>query len=207
MDLSESDTHDTPPDRRLTGDEQTSAIREMLTEDTIPQTAAEDSQPDMPISQEIPDGVFEEGNNNLTQAPRLTQAVRMSSRIRNHGRTYKYLGTTSSQAQATDMAGTHLTSHNSFAALDDDDILFRALEIGIDITALPIAHVHALKDLEIVRHNIELKDKQQSVEEGAVVGDGTTILLDWKKDHIEEGEFTPVVSKKQRKKIKSAQMK
>lgn len=134
MDLSEFDTHDTPPDRRLTGDEQTSAIREMLTEDTIPQTAAEDSQPDMPISQEIPDGVFEEGNNNLTQAPRLTQAVRMSSRIRNHGRTYKYLGTTSSQAQTTNMAGIHN---------ETDGAMLRSGSAGLQEEALRVHQVYA----------------------------------------------------------------
>jgi hypothetical protein len=42
-------------------------------------------------------------------------------------------------------------SHNSFFVLQDDDIISKALEIGIDISSLPMKTVHLLKDLESAR--------------------------------------------------------
>jgi 2-C-methyl-D-erythritol 4-phosphate cytidylyltransferase len=63
-------------------------------------------------------------------------------------------------AEKKDLSGTSLNASNSFAILDDDDIIARALEMGVNQCSLPLEKVHYLKDLEIARHSIkEMQEK------------------------------------------------
>lgn len=78
----------------------------------------------------------------------------------------------------------------------------RALEIGIDMDDMHLEKIHLLQDLEVARHNLGAK-KEEVVEEGAPIANGQVILLDWENDHIEQEDFTPVISRKTKKKNKS----
>jgi hypothetical protein len=66
------------------------------------------------------------------------------------------------QARATsrNLEGTNLNPHKSFSLLDNDDIIASALEIGIDASSLSYEKNDFLKDLEVARHNLELKEKR-----------------------------------------------
>jgi hypothetical protein len=50
-----------------------------------------------------------------------------------------------------------LSSHNSFSILQDEVIVSKALEVGIDASSLPMETMHMLKDLEIARDNLAKK--------------------------------------------------
>lgn len=47
--------------------------------------------------------------------------------------------------------------HNSFALLDDEVIIGKALELGVDIASFPLHQVCVIKDLEIARHTLDKK--------------------------------------------------
>jgi hypothetical protein len=94
---------------------------------------------------------------------------------------------------------------NSFSVLQDDVILDKALEIGIDAASLPLSTIHLLKDLELARDNLTNKQiikstNSKNVElEIEISGEDDTDLLD-NGDILEE--FTPVVSRRTKKNLK-----
>jgi hypothetical protein len=94
---------------------------------------------------------------------------------------------------------------NSFSVLQDDVILDKALEIGIDAASLPLATIHLLKDLESARDNLTNKQiiknaNSKIVEiENEDSGEDDNVLLG-KEDNLEE--FTPVVSRRSKKNLK-----
>jgi hypothetical protein len=53
----------------------------------------------------------------------------------------------STQAAATDLSGRNLTSHNSFALIDDDIIRARSLEMGVNPETFPMDKINYLKDM------------------------------------------------------------
>jgi hypothetical protein len=48
-----------------------------------------------------------------------------------------------------DLEGNNTVNSNSFSVLMDDEIMSKALEIGIDVASLPLNTIHQLRDLEI----------------------------------------------------------
>jgi hypothetical protein len=52
------------------------------------------------------------------------------------------------------ISGTNLNTHNSFALLDDEGILNRALEMGVSHVSFNLEKINYLKDLETARHAI-----------------------------------------------------
>jgi hypothetical protein len=61
------------------------------------------------------------------------------------------------QASTRNLEGTNLTSHNSFALLDNDDIYCRTLEMGVDPSSFNFDKIDCMKDLEIATHNLAQK--------------------------------------------------
>jgi hypothetical protein len=101
-----------------------------------------------------------------------------------------------------------LNTHNSFALLDDEEILARALEMGVCPTSFSLENVNYLKDLEIARHNMGVV--QNSVVNSNDVDSNPILLLGLSEEQsesdrdIEEEAFTPVLSRRKRRNKKSA---
>jgi len=99
------------------------------------------------------------------------------------------------------LSGTNLSLFNSFVVLDDEDIISRALEMGVEHSSLSFEFINSLKDLEIARHKLADMEK----------GDGNEVVdqreqveyLEWRDGEEEDVEFTPVISRKNKKKRKS----
>jgi hypothetical protein len=144
-------------------------------------------------------------NENLHQAGGGPQTIRMSARIISQDSHITRIPERASRsAAARDVTGTNLTFHNSFALLDDDDIHNRALEMGVNPETFTLEKINYLKDLEQARHAI---DKVQNAQEAEVDSDSDRVLLlgfESDQDLAEEDDFTPVVSRRNRKKRRSA---
>jgi hypothetical protein len=127
--------------------------------------------------------------------------ARMSSRIGSLGAHNLRIDTRAMETtNANNIPGTNLNSHNSFALLDDDDILSRALEMGVDTTSLSLEKVNYLKDLEIARHAIITVQDSAAVSDNVDTQQALFLGLgsdqsDSDKD-VNEDDFTPVLSKK-----------
>jgi hypothetical protein len=107
-------------------------------------------------------------------------------------------------AERKDLSGTSLNTSNSFAILDDDDIIARALEMGVSKCSLHLEKVHYLKDLEIARHSIkEMQEKEEAVTDS----EPSKILLLGFSDNMEDDmvDYIPVVSRRTKKQRKSAE--
>jgi hypothetical protein len=88
-------------------------------------------------------------NESLNQAGGGSQTIRMSSRIISQDlHSVRIPERASRSATARDVAGTNLTSHNSFALLDDDIIHNRTLQMGVNPETFTMEKINYLKDLE-----------------------------------------------------------
>jgi hypothetical protein len=79
----------------------------------------------------------------------------MSSRIESMGIHNTRIGARAmGNTEASNIPGTNLNAHNSFALLDDEEILNRALEMGVSPASFSLENISYLRDLEIARHNM-----------------------------------------------------
>jgi hypothetical protein len=114
-----------------------------------------------------------------------------------------------------DMEGNiSLSSHNSFSILQDEVIVSKALEIGIDASSLPMKTMHMLKDLEIARDNLAKKKPIQISSSVICIQPptcGKIVGVDAKSDDNptheeivsgEDDDFTPVISREKRMAMK-----
>jgi hypothetical protein len=145
-------------------------------------------------------------NESLNQAGGGSQTIRMSSRIISQDlHSVRIPERASRSAAARDVTGTNLTSHNSFALLDDDIIHDRALEMGVNPETFTYEKINYLKDLEQARHAIVVAYNTQEPE---TESDSEKILLlgfERDQDLEDEDDFTTVVSRRSRKKRRSAE--
>jgi hypothetical protein len=175
---------------------------------------AEGSQPETDGTQEEPlsqvdNPVGVESNETriddcLPQAGGGPQTIRMSSRfISQDLHSTRISDRASKNAAARDVSGTNLTSHNSFALLDDDAIHERALEMGINPETFTMENINYLKDLEQARHAIAIA--QSTTEPDSESDTENVLLLGFGRgqDLEDEDDFTPVLSRKNRKKRRS----
>src|SRR3954469_20507549 len=102
----------------------------------------------------------------------------MSSRVADQGGARNMAERHLAQQPPRDLSGTNLTLHNSVAALDDDIIMHRALEMGVDASSISLDHINSLKELEIARHS--LQDRRQVVNDCDVDLNEKVLFLDWK---------------------------
>jgi hypothetical protein len=143
-------------------------------------------------------------NISLHQAGGGPQPSRMSSRIISQDSHSTKIAEKATKIAATrDVSGTNLTSHNSFALLDDDVIHARALEIGVDPKTFNLENINYLKDLEQARHAIAVAHTDIEPEVESEVE--KVMLLEFDREQRSEDEegFTPVLSRKKRKKRRS----
>jgi hypothetical protein len=137
------------------------------------------------------------------------QVPRMSARIEATGAHNSRIDVRAVEnTEARNIPGTNLNTHNSFSLLADEEILNKALEMGVNSDSFNLEKVSYLKDLEIARHNItsmHVSSVNNNVE------DTNQILLlglgnDQSEINSDEGEedFTPVLSRKKRRAKKSA---
>jgi hypothetical protein len=145
-----------------------------------------------------------DNNVSLHQAGDGPQPIRMSSRLISQDlHSTKISDKAIRNAAARDVSGTNLTSHNSFALLDDDIIYERALEIGVDPETFTLDNINYLKDLEQARHAIAVAHTSSEPE---IESDTEKILLlGFDGEHVSEEEdgFTPVLSRWKRRKRRS----
>jgi hypothetical protein len=159
------------------------------------------SQVDNPVGGEINEPRFDAS---LSQAGGDTQPMCMSTRLMaQDSHSTKIPDKAIKHATARDVPGTNLTSHNSFALLDDDAIHERALEMGINPETFTMENINYLKDLEHARHAIAIAHTGTEPEDES---DTERILLlgfDKEQGCEDEDGFTPVLSRKKRKKRRS----
>jgi hypothetical protein len=135
------------------------------------------------------------------------QSIRASSRLAGHPTTNSRTDDgTRQHTQAGSFPGTNLNSVNSFAVLDDNDICARALEMGVAPGSFNLEKINHIKALEIARHNLADKNKKNvNVQETENVTAGAhTLLLGFCEEEMDDEDYTPFISKKNRKRMKSA---
>jgi hypothetical protein len=139
----------------------------------------------------------------------LHQVPRMSSMIDSMGvHNARIEARAMENTSARNIPGTNLNTHNSFALLDDEDILNRALEMGVNPDSLNLEKINYLKDLEIARHTIVLAQNSSAAVNN--VDTQQILLLGLGSDQsssdreMDEDDFTPVVSRRKRRSKKSA---
>jgi hypothetical protein len=137
------------------------------------------------------------------------QAPRMSSRLDSLGVHNTRIDIRAMEStEARNIPGANLNTHNSFALLDDEEILNRALEMGVIPDSFSLEKINYLKDLESARHAIvEVQDNHVNID----TADTSQILLlglgaeqsDSDMGEDEDG-FTPVMSRRKKRAKKSA---
>jgi hypothetical protein len=138
--------------------------------------------------------------------PEQPQPTRVSSRIQAEGRAQvNILEKAVQSTKEKNLEGNVPVNVNSFSVLQDDVILDKALEIGIDVASIPLTTIHLLKDLESARDNLAnkifVKNAVSKVVEIENENTGEEdIGLSGAEDNFDE--FTPVVSRKTKKNLK-----
>jgi hypothetical protein len=158
-----------------------------------------------PIDNENPGG----GNSLNAGGDQQQPAPRMSSRIESMGIHNTRIGARAmGNTEASNIPGTNLNAHNSFALLDDEEILNRDLEMGVSPASFSLEKISYLKDLEIAIHNIVAMQNSYVSTNG---DDSNQVLLMGLGDDqsesdrdVEEDDFTPVLSRRKKKAKKSA---
>jgi hypothetical protein len=90
--------------------------------------------------------------------------MRGSSRIQARGKAQVHIMEKDVQSlKQRDLEGNAPVNSNSFFVLQDDEILNKALGIGIDAASLPLTTIHLLKDLESARDNLAKKKSVKDV--------------------------------------------
>jgi hypothetical protein len=103
------------------------------------------------------------------------------------------------------LSGTTLTSHNSFAALDNEIIADIACDMGIDMPFSNFDLIDIMKGLEVARHSLKsinaskfnVSNVQKAQENDEIASE--LHLLEWIDDDSEAEQFTLVQSKKKKK--------
>jgi hypothetical protein len=91
--------------------------------------------------------------------PDQPQPVRGSTRIQAEGKAQTHIMEKAVQnMKQKDLEGNNTVNSNSFSVLMDDEIMSKALEIGIDVASLPLNTIHQLRDLEIARDSLDKKN-------------------------------------------------
>jgi hypothetical protein len=138
--------------------------------------------------------------------PEQPQPNLVSARIQAEGRSQvNILEKAKQSTKEKNLEGNVPVNVNSFFVLQDDVILDKALESGIDAASLPLATIHLLKDLESARDNLInkqfIKNASSKVVEIENVNSGEEDNdLFGTEDNLDE--FTPVVSRKTKKNLK-----
>jgi hypothetical protein len=139
----------------------------------------------------------------MSEANPIPPPPRVSSRLADQGNLADRVEDRARHiASARNLEGTNLSSHNSFSVLDDDNIYARALEMGVDPSSFSFEKVNCMKDLEIARHSLIEKQKDKTSDQEETLPH-QPLLLGFGEDSDDELDFTPVLSRKSKKKLRS----
>jgi hypothetical protein len=165
-------------------------------------------QPELEQMQdEMQESLTQEEHMAINSKVQVEQPIRASSRIAGMPTTTNRTEDgTRLHNQAGSIPGTNLNSVNSFAVLDDEDICARALEMGVVPGSFNLEKINHIKALEVARHNLAekiIKKVNDKESESDTVGTHTLFLGFGEEDMDYEG-YTPFLSKKTKKRMKSA---
>jgi hypothetical protein len=123
------------------------------------------------------------------------KATRKCARLQ--GRQGKIQEIAIARAEKKDSEGTNIKTENPFSVLDDDEIVSRVLQMGVNIGDNKLEKVNFLKHLEKSRHALD-KKKVALAEEGGCNTNlaPDVVYLGWKGEGSDGEVSTPVVSKK-----------
>jgi hypothetical protein len=130
--------------------------------------------------------------------------VRQSQRIKEQG-----LGAVNIAEKATlaaqrkNLEGKHLNLKNSFAVLNNNELMIRSRKMGVKVGVEDLAKFDILKDLESARSNLLDRNSNEMVvgahETEDIIPLEEMNLLEWKSDVSEEEDFQIVSSRKTKK--------
>jgi hypothetical protein len=129
---------------------------------------------------------------------------RQSQRIKEQGWDgVKMLDKATWATQKKNLEGNQLNLKNSFAVLDNNELVIRSKKMGIDITNLDLEKFDVLKDLEKARAC--LKDKVENLNESENNENNNSLpveemkYIEWKSDSSDEEGFRVVSSQRSKK--------
>jgi hypothetical protein len=116
--------------------------------------------------------------------------MRGSTRIQMEGKAQNHIMEKAiKNVQQRDLEGNNSVNSNSFSVLQDDEILSKALEIGIDVSSLPLNTINQLRDLEIARYNLAKKQSMKNKVDKIVEEVSVAVDVLEHKDSDLEGDF------------------
>jgi hypothetical protein len=123
--------------------------------------------------------------------------VRYSDRIQEQMLS-KHMGAQQDKNNKRTLEGTNLSDQNSFAILNNLDIMRLAARMGIHIDKNHFNTIDIMKDLECARHALEGREKvevvnpNEGIEQKALDDDVEKLQLKWKEEDSESESFTIV---------------
>jgi DNA polymerase III alpha subunit len=109
------------------------------------------------------------------------------------------------------LEGKHLNLKNSFAVLNNNELMVRSRKMGVKVGVEDLAKFDILKDLESARSNLLDRNSNEMVVGAHEIEDIIPLeemnLLEWKSDVSEEEDFQIVSSRKTKKNKRKARKK
>jgi hypothetical protein len=101
------------------------------------------------------------------------------------------------------LEGKHLNLKNSFAVLNNNELMVRSRKMGVKVGVEDLAKFDILKDLESARSNLLYRNSNEMVVGGQETEEIISLeemkYLEWKSDVSEEEDFQIVSSRKTKK--------
>ena len=111
--------------------------------------------------------------------------------------------------EKNNLEGTHYDSQNSFAVLNNHELISRVSNMGINTDFMNSESFDLLRDLERARANLKLKTNNAgnipSIEEDSDLPFVEMKFLDWKTDNSDDDGFQ-IVSSRKKKRVKKITM-
>jgi hypothetical protein len=114
----------------------------------------------------------------------------------------KYGMSSHEETRKRSLQGTNLSSHNSFVALENAEIVGIAGGMGVNILSGQFELVDLVKDLELARHAIHPPLDEENVQISEIVAGDSCLALKWPVDNSESKSFTLVESRKKKREKK-----
>jgi hypothetical protein len=158
--------------------------------------------------------VTKEGVGQINERPvREEKEIRQNQRIKEQG-----LGAISIAekaalaAQKKNLGGKHLNLKNSFAVLNNNELMSRSRKMGVNVGVDDLEKFDILKDLESARSNLMDRNSSEEMVVGGHENDenislGEMKYLEWKSDVSDEQNFQIVSSMKTKKQEKNTKEK
>jgi hypothetical protein len=99
---------------------------------------------------------------------------------------------------------TNLSDHNSFATLDNAEIVHLTSDMGINIDCVQFDSVEIMRDLEVARHSLDktrnnvINNPNEGIVPMEAIQENQILALEWLEEDSESKIFTMVESKKEK---------